>query len=37
MPTHVEWTEISLRLALTILDGGLIGFTRAEPGRAAGL
>ena len=37
MPMTVEWTEISLRLALTIVAGGLIGFNREEHGRAAGL
>ena len=37
MPTTVEWSDIALRLVLTILAGGLIGFNREEHGRAAGL
>jgi putative Mg2+ transporter-C (MgtC) family protein len=37
MPTSVDWNEITLRLVLTIVAGGLIGFNREEHGRAAGL
>jgi putative Mg2+ transporter-C (MgtC) family protein len=37
MTTSVGWEEIFLRLALTIVAGGLIGFNREEHGRAAGL
>ena len=37
MTTPVEWGEIAVRLALTIVAGGLIGFNREEHGRAAGL
>ncbi|HEX4142855.1 MAG TPA: MgtC/SapB family protein [Pirellulales bacterium] len=37
MTTHVESGEIAVRLILTILAGGLIGFNREEHGRAAGL
>jgi len=37
MPLTLEWTDIALRLALTVLAGGLIGINRSEHGRAAGL
>ena len=37
MPMTVEWSEIALRMVLTIVAGGLIGFNREEHGRAAGL
>ena len=37
MPTTLGWNEIALRLALTVVAGGLIGFNRGEHGRAAGL
>jgi putative Mg2+ transporter-C (MgtC) family protein len=37
MPISVEWGEIAVRLALTMVAGGLIGFNREEHGRAAGL
>jgi putative Mg2+ transporter-C (MgtC) family protein len=37
MPTTLEWSDIALRLALTVLAGGLIGFDRGERGRPAGL
>jgi putative Mg2+ transporter-C (MgtC) family protein len=37
MPMTVDWHEIALRLVLTIVAGGLIGFNREEHGRAAGL
>ncbi len=37
MPTTLEWHDIAVRLALTILAGALIGIDRTERGRAAGL
>ncbi len=37
MPLHIGWSEIALRLALTILAGLLIGYNRTEHGKAAGM
>ncbi len=37
MSTTLGWTEIALRLALTVVAGALIGFNRGEHGRPAGL
>lgn len=37
MHATVTWPEIALRLALTVLAAGLIGFNRDERGRPAGL
>jgi putative Mg2+ transporter-C (MgtC) family protein len=37
MPLCVDGLDIALRLALTVLAGGLIGIDRSECGRAAGL
>jgi putative Mg2+ transporter-C (MgtC) family protein len=37
MQNHIGWDEIALRLLLTVVGGGLIGFNRGEKGRAAGL
>ncbi|MDR3638104.1 MAG: MgtC/SapB family protein [Isosphaeraceae bacterium] len=37
MPTTVEWQDIALRLALTLLAGALIGWDRGVHGRPAGL
>jgi len=37
MATSLEWYEVALRLALTILGGGLLGIDRTERSRAAGL
>jgi putative Mg2+ transporter-C (MgtC) family protein len=37
MPTHLEWTDIALRLALTVLAGLAIGYDRSEQGKAAGM
>jgi putative Mg2+ transporter-C (MgtC) family protein len=37
MPAHIGWHEITLRLALTIIAGLLIGYNRTEHGKAAGL
>src|SRR3954468_6521373 len=37
MPLTLRWEEISLRLALTMIAGSLIGLNRSEGGHAAGL
>lgn len=37
MPLHPTWTDIAIRLALTILAGAVIGFDRGVRGHAAGL
>jgi putative Mg2+ transporter-C (MgtC) family protein len=37
MPVTLTWQQIALRLALSIIAGGLIGFDRGEHGHAAGL
>ena len=37
MPLTIGWPEISLRLALTVVAGILIGVNRSEHGHAAGL
>src|SRR5204862_444155 len=37
MPLYPTWPDLALRLALTILAGGLIGISRSEYGRPAGL
>lgn len=37
MPVHIHWQDVALRLALSALAGGLIGFNRGEHGRPAGL
>jgi putative Mg2+ transporter-C (MgtC) family protein len=37
MPLHVEWPDLLLRLALTIIAGGAIGYNRDQHGKAAGL
>src|SRR5580704_18319135 len=37
MPITIEWPEIALRLALTVVAGTLIGLNRSEHGRSAGL
>jgi putative Mg2+ transporter-C (MgtC) family protein len=37
MPTLLTWQSITLRLALTVLCAGVIGFDRDERGRPAGL
>lgn len=37
MPLVLGWKEIALRLALSALAGGLIGYNRGEHGRPAGL
>ena len=33
MPTTLGWSEIALRLALTVVAGSLIGLNRGEHGR----
>jgi putative Mg2+ transporter-C (MgtC) family protein len=37
MPLHIGWSDIALRLALTVIAGLLIGYNRTEHGKAAGL
>src|SRR5271155_5792969 len=37
MPLTLTWHEIALRLALSVVAGGLIGLDRGEHGRPAGL
>jgi putative Mg2+ transporter-C (MgtC) family protein len=37
MPETVGWTDILVRLGLTLLAGTLIGLNRSEHGRPAGL
>lgn len=37
MPLNLSATDFALRLALTVLAGGMIGFNRGEHGRPAGL
>jgi putative Mg2+ transporter-C (MgtC) family protein len=37
MPITIEWPEIALRLALTVVAGALIGLNRSEHGHSAGL
>lgn len=37
MPEHLGWGEIAVRLALTVLAGGVIGLNRGERRRPAGL
>ncbi len=37
MPLNVGWGDLALRLGLTVVAGGLIGFNRGEHGRPAGL
>jgi putative Mg2+ transporter-C (MgtC) family protein len=37
MTTPLHWTDIVLRLALTILAGILVGYNRSEHGKAAGM
>jgi putative Mg2+ transporter-C (MgtC) family protein len=37
MPLHPNWSDIAIRLALTILAGAVIGFNRGARGHAAGL
>ena len=37
MPLHPTWYDIALRLILTVIAGGVIGFNRGVQGHAAGL
>jgi putative Mg2+ transporter-C (MgtC) family protein len=37
MPVDPTWTDIALRLALTVVAGAVLGFDRSERGRPAGL
>ncbi|HEX3870021.1 MAG TPA: MgtC/SapB family protein [Pirellulales bacterium] len=37
MSPNIEWTDVALRLALTLLAGGIVGLNRGEHGRPAGL
>ena len=37
MPLTLTWHEIAVRLALSVVAGGLIGWDRGEHGRPAGL
>ncbi|HZZ38418.1 MAG TPA: MgtC/SapB family protein [Acidobacteriaceae bacterium] len=37
MPPEIQWTTIALRLALTLLAGGLLGSDRSRNGHPAGL
>jgi putative Mg2+ transporter-C (MgtC) family protein len=37
VPTSIGWSDIAVRLALTVLAGTIIGLNRSERGRAAGL
>ncbi len=36
MPLHPGWSDIAIRLALTVLAGAIIGFNRGARGHAAG-
>jgi putative Mg2+ transporter-C (MgtC) family protein len=36
MPLHIGWSDVALRLALTVIAGLLIGYNRTEHGKAAG-
>ena len=37
MTLTLTWSDVALRLALTLLASGLFGFNRGEQGHAAGL
>jgi putative Mg2+ transporter-C (MgtC) family protein len=37
MNPHLEWTDIALRLTLTVIIGVVIGYDRSEQGKAAGM
>jgi putative Mg2+ transporter-C (MgtC) family protein len=37
MPLQLQWTEIALRLGLTVLASIVIGYNRSEHGKAAGM
>ena len=37
MPLHPTWSDVALRLILTMIAGGIIGFNRGVRGHGAGL
>ncbi len=37
MTTRLDWTDVAVRLALTVLAGVVIGYNRSEHGKAAGM
>lgn len=37
MTTPLEWTDMTLRLAVTVLAGLLLGYNRSKHGKAAGM
>ena len=37
MPTSLEWYDVALRLALTVVGGAILGVDRSEHSRPAGL
>jgi putative Mg2+ transporter-C (MgtC) family protein len=37
LSTLLHWTDMLLRLALTVVAGVLIGYNRSEHGKAAGM
>ncbi len=37
LSTRLDWTDVALRLALTVLAGVIIGYNRSEHGKAAGM
>lgn len=37
MPTSLDWSDVALRLALTIVGGAILGIDRSEHSRPAGL
>ena len=37
MPVTIAWSDVALRLVLTVVAGTLIGINRTEHGRPAGL
>lgn len=37
LSTRLDWTDIALRLALTVVAGVIIGYNRSEHGKAAGM
>ncbi|HWD41668.1 MAG TPA: MgtC/SapB family protein, partial [Fimbriimonas sp.] len=37
MPFHPSWPEIALRLAVTVLAGGILGANRVQRGHATGI
>ncbi len=37
MPLTLEWSDVAIRLVLTVVAGALLGFDRSNRGRAAGI